>query len=604
MGLKVYSLDNHGDYSSVNGYAHYDGYSEADFALGDPNIFIEFELNSDWTFDDIHFIGRRFDVAQNKYVFETVTPSYEATVILENGHIQSELEYDSDWDSAGYDAIFVYPSVDTTGAYTLTITNTAMQGFEFKNLAQFRNFPDISNGNFLANNLDNYVKADTFVRAQVYSVPSDTSIETTTAPHPKYYNASNAVNLSTDDVRYLFTNINLNTIDSAYHFYEIVNECEIGIPSEPQGNMSVNFVYNDLYVYTVQMNLPVLETNWLTAYYFDNTDLDLLNYRPSEYETEGYYFTGWYAEDTYETYLDQLEVREDTILYGKLIDIEDSFVVTFDSNDGEDVSPQYVENGGTAYEPYAYRYGATFVCWCSDPELTTEFNFNTPIENDITLYAKWEIREGYILITFDTNGGSYVKAQLVSKDSEYIDEPSDPTKQGYAFEGWYIDAECTIPYVFEYEYVSYPMTLYAKWSEVLWTITVFEDNLITQEITVHDGATLSTITPTKQKSSDGRIFVYWVEPDNTLPFDFSQPIRNNLTLEAYYVVSGTDKWIMSLPDCYVGFKEDIAYLPVYKVKNGTKALALGQSSTDDESAYMFIEKTQTWVEIKNFTVTL
>lgn len=31
----------------------------------------------------------------------------------------------------------------------------------------------------------------------------------------------------------------------------------------------------------------------------------------------------------------------------------------------------------------------TFVCWCTDEELQTQFNFETPIENNLTLYAKY-----------------------------------------------------------------------------------------------------------------------------------------------------------------------------------------------------------------------
>ena len=45
--------------------------------------------------------------------------------------------------------------------------------------------------------------------------------------------------------------------------------------------------------------------------------------------------------------------------------------------------------------------------------------------------------DGYIYITYDTNGGSEVKTQKVLIGSK-LTAPAVPTKQGYDFDGWYI----------------------------------------------------------------------------------------------------------------------------------------------------------------------
>lgn len=69
----------------------------------------------------------------------------------------------------------------------------------------------------------------------------------------------------------------------------------------------------------------------------------------------------------------------------------------------------------------------------------------------------------YYKIKFDTCGGSAVAESSVRAGS-VLNEPEDPTKDGYVFEGWYIDQDYTAKYDFSKK-VSGSFTLYAKWSE-------------------------------------------------------------------------------------------------------------------------------------------
>jgi uncharacterized repeat protein (TIGR02543 family) len=63
--------------------------------------------------------------------------------------------------------------------------------------------------------------------------------------------------------------------------------------------------------------------------------------------------------------------------------------VTFESNGGSDVPSQTVEYNGKATEPVPTKAGYIFEGWYSDVELTTPYDFDTPVTADITLYAKW-----------------------------------------------------------------------------------------------------------------------------------------------------------------------------------------------------------------------
>lgn len=67
-------------------------------------------------------------------------------------------------------------------------------------------------------------------------------------------------------------------------------------------------------------------------------------------------------------------------------------------------------------------------------------------------------------VTFDSQGGSNVASQTV-KRGEKVEQPSDPTRSGYSFQGWYEEAECKNAWNFSTDTVTRNMTLYADWSK-------------------------------------------------------------------------------------------------------------------------------------------
>lgn len=64
-------------------------------------------------------------------------------------------------------------------------------------------------------------------------------------------------------------------------------------------------------------------------------------------------------------------------------------------------------------------------------------------------------------VTFDSNGGTSVSSVVVTKD-EKVSAPTNPTKDGYTFDGWYLDGE-------KYDFstpVTKDITLRAQWTKV------------------------------------------------------------------------------------------------------------------------------------------
>ncbi|MDE6274624.1 MAG: InlB B-repeat-containing protein, partial [Clostridiales bacterium] len=122
--------------------------------------------------------------------------------------------------------------------------------------------------------------------------------------------------------------------------------------------------------------------------------------------------------------------------------------------------------GAIVDEPTApVREGYAFKGWYKDEACEEIFDFDAPVFEDTTLYASWI--EVYT-VSFEVNGGSAVTAVSVENGSA-VTAPENPTKEGYAFKGWYADEELTTAYDFEAA-VTGNLTVYAKWNAV-YTVT-------------------------------------------------------------------------------------------------------------------------------------
>ena len=71
-------------------------------------------------------------------------------------------------------------------------------------------------------------------------------------------------------------------------------------------------------------------------------------------------------------------------------------------------------------------------------------------------------------VTFDANGGSAVASATVT-ENEKVTKPTDPTKTGYTFGGWYLGEAA---FDFESVAITTDVTLTAKWNVVTYTATV------------------------------------------------------------------------------------------------------------------------------------
>ena len=115
--------------------------------------------------------------------------------------------------------------------------------------------------------------------------------------------------------------------------------------------------------------------------------------------------------------------------------------VTFDSDGGTMISSQKVLHGSSCSRPeeIPIKEGKTFVGWYDSSEMKKLYGFFLPVEDDITLYAKWEDNTNLksIIITFDTGYDSKVSSMVVKKgESKSLPKL---TRDGYIFKGWLND---------------------------------------------------------------------------------------------------------------------------------------------------------------------
>ena len=137
------------------------------------------------------------------------------------------------------------------------------------------------------------------------------------------------------------------------------------------------------------------------------------------------------------------------------------------ANNTTDAKKVEVENGEKVTAEVVRKDDNTFEGWFTDSTFTTEYDFDTAVTKDITLYAKWEaIPVTMHTVTFEPVGGTFANNTTDAKKVE-VENGEKVTaevvrKDDNTFEGWYTDSTYTAKYDFDTA-VTEDITLYAKW---------------------------------------------------------------------------------------------------------------------------------------------
>ena len=140
------------------------------------------------------------------------------------------------------------------------------------------------------------------------------------------------------------------------------------------------------------------------------------------------------------------------------------YTITFNSNDGTSVAPQNVNAGEKLAEPTPAptKVGFTFDGWYEDSTFSKKFDFNTPITDSMTLYAKWT--ENKYTLTFDANGGTGSMTAIADLTGEYTLPANEFTApSGKQFKGWSLTTDGAIVTKVD---MTENRTVYAIWENI------------------------------------------------------------------------------------------------------------------------------------------
>ena len=250
---------------------------------------------------------------------------------------------------------------------------------------------------------------------------------------------------------------------------------------------------------------------------------------------DGYAFTGWLLDG--EPYDFTTPVTGDVTLVAGWKETPDptpvTHTVTLDAGNGSQPVRVMVVDGEPVGRPAdPTRDGYAFKGWTLDGQ---PYDFAQPVTGDITLTAQWQKPAEYT-VTFDTQDGTSVPAQTVTENGT-VTRPADPTRDGYTFKGWTLDGQ---PYDFGTP-VTGNLTLTAVWEEntppapVMHKVTVKPNN--GSNPTVYEVEDGQPFTQPADPTRDGYTFNGWTLDGE--PYDFSQPVTGDITLEAQWEKSET-----------------------------------------------------------------
>ena len=119
------------------------------------------------------------------------------------------------------------------------------------------------------------------------------------------------------------------------------------------------------------------------------------------------------------------------------------------------------------------RTGHSFLGWRTEPTGNPMYSGGSSyiFSIDTLLYAIWGINQ--YTITFNSNGGTSVSS-ITQNYGTTVTQPTNPSRTGYSFAGWYIDTGLTQSYTFS-TMPANSFTLYAKWTAITYSITYVLD---------------------------------------------------------------------------------------------------------------------------------
>lgn len=198
---------------------------------------------------------------------------------------------------------------------------------------------------------------------------------------------------------------------------------------------------------------------------------------PSDVTKKGFSFYGWYTDNTLtEGPISQIMVNEwgDKEYWAKWG--SEAYKITLNTNYGTINSGNVVAYTVTDYielPTNVTKLGYTFAGWYDNAnfEGTPVTAIDKGSVNDKEFWAKWIVNS--YTITLHTNEGTIGSGNVaIYTFGNSVNLPSDITRTGYTFEGWYNSEDCTGERILQISYNEYgEKEFWAKWKANVYSIT-------------------------------------------------------------------------------------------------------------------------------------
>lgn len=173
----------------------------------------------------------------------------------------------------------------------------------------------------------------------------------------------------------------------------------------------------------------------------------------------------------------------------------------------------------------------SFTGWYTAPEGGVQFDFKTPIQQSITLYAHFNTE---YLIQYKDQHGTVIdskeakRGELTPKCTANLTPPV-----GEHFSYWYTEGDLTeTPFNFDASKVSKNLVLVPKFSKERTILFISEGSQVDPEY-IDEG---SSIIKPRDPVRDGYTFSHWSTKENgSNHYDFNQPVSSDLTLYAVWI---------------------------------------------------------------------
>ncbi|MDY3845840.1 MAG: InlB B-repeat-containing protein [Eubacteriales bacterium] len=363
---------------------------------------------------------------------------------------------------------------------------------------------------------------------------------------------------------------------------------------------------------------------------------------PGKPNRTGYTFIGWYnGENAWDFSVNTVTYNITLTAKWSKIDVA---VVSFDTDTSAVIPSQVLSLNAKAIKPEEPKLnGWKFAGWYNGD---VQWNFADPVTENMTLTAKWDRDTARAEVKFDANGGTLAEGtENIGIDVDtYIEEPENPTKDGYTFYGWY---NGNTKWNFQGYKTNGNMTLKARWIKNCdYGINVtfdtdggsgFDDQTVAEgQLAVNPGEpervgydfvgwflgasgfnfNADVITSDMVDSNTGDVIITakWAKKNNvhTVRFDTDgagyidsvlvedgdkvtspgAPVRDGYVFDAWY--NGSEKY-----DFSTEVTSDITLKAVYTSKNDPSILDSGTCAADGSEGTKF-----TWKVDANYTLTI